>query len=329
MNGSPRTDATHRPAAPERVEPPIGPTAAPTADAGRAAPEYVRPERAASRAELGAFLRSRRERISPEQVGLPAGRRRRTPGLRREEVAQLSGVGVTWYTWLEQGRPINVSAQVIGGIARTLRLDGVEYEHVKRLACVPGLATLRAEDEVDSDTQTVLDDFATLPAAVLNGRYDVLAYNALYARMFPSLVAAPRQRRNVIWELFTRPACCNPFHEWREECAGVVGVLRGSYARNVGDPLWTAFVDELIAASPEFATTWAAHPVSLTRTRTKFFRHRDVGVLHVRGMPTDLATSPGQRLSVYVPQDEPTRERLARLAAPDFVPSPPHEHPPR
>ncbi|MGC0419578.1 helix-turn-helix transcriptional regulator [Embleya sp. AB8] len=288
---------------------------------------YVRPTRAASRAELGAFLRSRRERITPEQVGLPVGRRRRTPGLRREEVAQLSGVGVTWYTWLEQGRPINVSAQVVNGIARTLQLSCVELEHVKQLACLPTTATLRTEDEVDADTQAVLDDFATLPAVVMNGRYDVLAFNDLYAKVFPALAAAPRGRRNLIWELFTRPACCNPFHEWSSECQGVVGVLRGTYARNIGDPVWTTFIDELVAASPQFAKAWAAHPISPARTRIKLFRHLDVGVLRVRGIPTDLVASPGQRLNVYVPQDEETRTAMARLTAPDFVPSALHEHP--
>lgn len=236
-------------------------------------------------------------------------------------------MGVTWYTWLEQGRPINVSAQVISGIARTLRLDGVEVEHVKRLACVPSTATLRAEDEVDADTQALLDDFATLPAVVLNGRYDVLAFNELFARVFPALAATPRVRRNMIWELFTRPECCNPFHEWTRECQGVVGVLRGTYARNVGDPVWTAFIDELIEASPEFAKAWAAHPISLTRTRVKLFRNLDVGVLRVRAISSELTAFPGQRLNAYVPQDQESRATLARLAAPDFVPSPPHAHP--
>ncbi|MYW04326.1 helix-turn-helix transcriptional regulator [Streptomyces sp. SID3343] len=290
------------------------------------APEYVLPARDASRAELGAFLRSRRERITPEQVGLPTGRRRRTPGLRREELAQLAGVGVTWYTWLEQGRPINVSSQVIGGIARTLRLDPAEIDHVKRLACVPNQATPRADDVVEDDVKAVLDDFATMPAVILSGRYDVLAFNALYARVFPALVAEPCSRRNLIWELFTRPACCNPFHEWKEETRGVVGTLRATYARNVGDPVWGAFIDELVEASPEFATAWAAHPISLSRPRVKVFRHADVGLLHVRTMPADLAAAPGQRMSVYIPQNDASRQRLSRLGAPDFVGSPIHDH---
>jgi transcriptional regulator with XRE-family HTH domain len=289
-------------------------------------PEYVMPTRAAARAELGAFLRSRRERITPEQVGLPVGRRRRTPGLRREELAQLSGVGVTWYTWLEQGRPINVSSQVISGIARTLRLDPVEIDHIKRLAGVPNQATLRADDVVEDDVKAMLDDFATVPAAIMNGRYDVLAFNTVFGRLFPALVAEPCGRRNLIWELFTRPACCNSFHEWKAETPRVVGALRATYARNVGDPLWAAFIDELLEASPEFSTAWAAHPISFFRPPVKVFRHADVGLLHVRAMRADLVGTAGQRLNVCIPQNDDTRERLSRLAAPDFVGSPLHDH---
>src|SRR5262244_597804 len=112
------------------------------------------------RRELAAFLRSRRERVTPEDVGLPTGSRRRTAGLRREEVAQLAGVGVTWYTWLEQGRPINASVQVLDAIARTLRLDAVERAHLFRLADVPGAATPAAdcpECPLPPDVQRVLD----------------------------------------------------------------------------------------------------------------------------------------------------------------------------
>ncbi|MEV4325694.1 helix-turn-helix transcriptional regulator, partial [Microbispora rosea] len=109
------------------------------------------------REELAAFLRSRRERIRPEDVGLPPGLRRRTPGLRREEVAQLAGVGVTWYTWLEQGRPINASVQVLDAIARTLRLDAAEREHLYRLADLPEIADPAGDGEgLDAEVHTIL-----------------------------------------------------------------------------------------------------------------------------------------------------------------------------
>src|SRR5580704_3809242 len=131
------------------------------------------------RHELAAFLRSRRERIAPEDAGLPSGHRRRTAGLRREEVAQLSGVGVTWYTWLEQGRPINASTQVLAAVARTLKLDQPEREHLYRLAEVPEAAPPPEADEpVAAEIQTILDGLTTLPASVVNERFDLLAWNA-------------------------------------------------------------------------------------------------------------------------------------------------------
>src|SRR5690349_24307024 len=131
---------------------------------------------AVRRRELASFLRSRRERISPEQVGLPAGGRRRTPGLRREEVAQLAGVGVTWYTWLEQGRDINASEQVLQAIARTLRLDPHEHTHLFRLAGAP-------EPEREKDCLVITPSLALMleklepyPVTIRNARYDLLAY---------------------------------------------------------------------------------------------------------------------------------------------------------
>src|ERR1700731_4348365 len=119
---------------------------------------------AARRTELAAFLRARRERISPEDVGLPPGLRRRTPGLRREEVAQLAGVGVTWYTWLEQGRPINASVQVLDAGARTLRLDQAETEHLYRLADVPAVPALTTCKKLEPEVLHVLDALTPFPA---------------------------------------------------------------------------------------------------------------------------------------------------------------------
>src|SRR5690242_1809296 len=160
------------------------------------------------RAELAAYLRARRERITPEQAGLPPGSRRRTPGLRREEVAQLSGVGVTWYTWLEQGRPINASTQVLGAVARTLLLDQAEREHLFRLADLPdavnaaGAATTACE-RVLPEVQEILDTLAPMPACVLNERFDLLAWNAAYAALWPGVIGAAPGERNVLWLVFT------------------------------------------------------------------------------------------------------------------------------
>src|SRR6266702_2599139 len=168
------------------------------------------------RGELAAFLRSRRERITPEDVGLPGGHRRRTAGLRREEVAQLAGVGVTWYTWLEQGRPINASIQVLEAVARTLRLDQAEREHLYRLADIPGAASAggaSAEScpQVAPEVQRILDSLSPLPASVLNERFDLLAWNEPYAALWPGVVGAAPGERNTLWQCFTYPDCCNPY----------------------------------------------------------------------------------------------------------------------
>ena len=143
------------------------------------------------RAELAAFLRSRRALITPDVAGLAPGPRRRTPGLRREEVAQLAGVGVTWYTWLEQGRPINASPQVLDAVAGVLRLDRSEHAHLYRLADMPEVPVGAESASLPRDMQAILDGFTSGPACVYNGKYDLLAWNADYAALFPLITADP------------------------------------------------------------------------------------------------------------------------------------------
>src|SRR6478736_173740 len=153
---------------------------------------------AVRRHELAAFLRSRRERITPEQVGLRHSRRRRTPGLRREEVAQLAGVGVTWYTWLEQGRDINASAQVLDAIARTLGFDAQERSHLFTLAgTADGNAATRCA-RLNPAVELVLDRFEPYPALAVNARFDILAYNRAWASAFPSVEALPPEEQNCL-----------------------------------------------------------------------------------------------------------------------------------
>src|SRR5436305_1482699 len=186
------------------------------------------------RAELAAFLRSRRERIPPEQAGLPPGHRRRTPGLRREEVAQLSAVGVTWYTWLEQGRPINASAQVLEAVARTLRLDDSERSHLFTLAGVPD-TTSRPVEVCEPAMRELVLALDPYPAFVVTPRYDILAWNRAEAALKGDYSTLPERFRNVMWLLFTQPA-------WREllvdqqDVAYVVARFRGAMAEHVGEP---------------------------------------------------------------------------------------------
>jgi transcriptional regulator with XRE-family HTH domain len=267
----------------------------------------------ASRAELGAFLRSRRERLTPEDLGLAPGPRRRTPGLRREEVAQHSGVSVTWYTWLEQGRPINASAQVLDAIARTLRLDAAEQLHVYRLAGLSAPTLSDCAREVEPEVQKILDALDPMPACVYNGRYDALAWNTAYATLFPRVVEAPPDERNALWQVFAAPRCCCPFVNREEEEARMVATLRSSFARHVGDPVWTTFIRRLRDASAEFAQMWAGQDVAEPGHRLKLFRHPEHGVFRV--MVTSMALTAGIRVHVYSPVDDTDQVGLDRMLA--------------
>jgi transcriptional regulator with XRE-family HTH domain len=272
---------------------------------------------AARRTELAAFLRARRERISPEDVGLPPGTRRRTAGLRREELAQLAGVGVTWYTWLEQGRPINASVQVLNAVATTLRLDAVERAHLFRLADLPGAATAATDCDdcsLPAEVQQILDGLK-FPACVLTERFDVIAWNNLYAALFPGITEAPPGERNGLLANLTSPPCCSPLEDHMSHCLALVGQLRAAYGRHVGDPGWTHFIRRLEAVSPAFAEAWASHDVAQPTSHTKHFRHPTAG--HLATTSTSFAVNmvPGARLVVYTPDDEASEKALARMAA--------------
>jgi transcriptional regulator with XRE-family HTH domain len=281
------------------------------------------------RTELAAFLRSRRGRITPADVGMPGGLRRRTPGLRREEVAQLAGVGITWYTWLEQGRPINVSVQVLEAIARTLRLDQTEYEHLFRLAGVPSVTVPPAHDRLEPQVQAVLDAIRDLPAAVMNSRYDVLAWNAAYAAMWPR-VGQGTWGTNLLWSSFVTPHCCSAFVNAEQELPQMVATFRTSFGRHLGEPAWTELIQRLSAASSEFEEMWAAQDVALPTTRVKIFRHAAVGEVRMSVVSFAVLATPETRMAVYTPADAESRERLDWLIEHPEAPAvdPAHTHAP-
>jgi transcriptional regulator with XRE-family HTH domain len=265
------------------------------------------------RRELAAFLRSRRERIRPEQVGLPRSRRRRTPGLRREEVAQLAGVGVTWYTWLEQGRNINASPQVLDAIARTLQFDAHEHAHLFTLA---GLPTTSIADECEAlppAARLLLDRFEPYPASVVNARWDLLAFNRVYASFFADLDAISLEDRNCLWLAFTDPEWREIVVDWDEAVGRMVAEYRAAMAEHIDDPAWTAFVERLHRASPEFTAFWERHDVLATQSRTKRARHPQVGLLRLDYTNLWLDQRLGMRIVALTPADEQTASRLERL----------------
>jgi transcriptional regulator with XRE-family HTH domain len=265
------------------------------------------------RRELAAFLRSRRERIRPEQVGLPPSRRRRTPGLRREEVAQLAGVGVTWYTWLEQGREINASPQVLDAIARTLQFDGHEHAHLFTLAGLPTTASADDCEALCPSAQRLLDQLEPYPACVLNARWDVLAFNRVYASFLDGFETIPVEDRNCLWLAFTDPRWRQVAVDWDETVSRMVAEYRASMAEHIDDPAWKSLVDRLHAASPEFTAVWERHDVLGAQGRTKRALHPQVGLLRVDYTNLWLDQRLGARIVAYTPADEQTAERLDTL----------------
>jgi transcriptional regulator with XRE-family HTH domain len=269
------------------------------------------------RPELAAFLRSRRARVTPDDVGMPPGLRRRTPGLRREEVAQLSGVGVTWYTWLEQGRPINASPQVLDAVARTLRLDQPEREHLYDLAEVPYTPGPESTAlAVGPEIQEIIDALEPQPAVVYNARFDILATNPTYRDLFfvPEMPGADDGGlRNALWSLFTVDERDCPLMFRESELPVMVATLRAAYGRHVGEPAWEDFIRRLSEASPYFAELWRSGDVAPPGPRVKTFRHVAVGELRMTSVSLSVNGMPDCRIVVYRPDDEETSARAARL----------------
>ena len=269
----------------------------------------------ARREELAAFLRNRRERVTPAEAGLAPGPRRRTPGLRREEVAQLAGVGVTWYTWLEQGRPINASVQVLDAIARVLRLGASERWHLYRLAELPGVPTPTSTETVSPEVLSVLEALDPSPACVYDGKYDLLACNESYAALFPSLVEATGIERNALWQMYGCPKSISPVTD-PDVCSAMIATLRANYANHLDNSAWTGLIETLCATNPEFARLWAAHPIAEPGPPvTKAFECFGLGTVRVRATGFPLQRSLDNRMVVYLPESAADIALIAELRA--------------
>ncbi|NGO06308.1 helix-turn-helix transcriptional regulator [Streptomyces sp. HC44] len=233
------------------------------------------------RAELAAFLRRRRARVRPADVGLEAGPRRRTPGLRRQEVAQLAGMSVDYYIRLEQGRGPRPSRQMLGAIARALRLSDGERSYLHYLAGeVPGPPPGPAHD-VRPGVLHLLDRLDDTPALVCDAKYDVLAWNPMGAALVGDFSALPPGERNVIWRFFTRPEARGRYdaEDARQFAHASVADLRAAAARYPDDPGVRRLRDRLLSASAEFRALWDEQDVEVRRSTRKRLRHPVVGPL--------------------------------------------------
>jgi transcriptional regulator with XRE-family HTH domain len=214
------------------------------------------------RQELSDFLRNRRGRVTPADVGLPATSRRRTPGLRREEVAQLAGMSATWYTWLEQKRPIGVSSGVLDNLARVLLLNPAERVQLFQLALrQPVLDSTPRPEMVSPLIRRLVDQLSPIPALVLGRRWDILAWNLAARAFFLDFERVPANERNMLWLLFTSSALRSLVADWRERAQDTLARFRADYGRHAGDAHFVQLVERLTSVSPEFAQWWPRYDI--------------------------------------------------------------------
>jgi transcriptional regulator with XRE-family HTH domain len=267
--------------------------------------------------ELAAFLRSRRARLSPEQVGLPRGIRRRTPGLRREEVATLAGISPEWYTWLEQGRDIHVSAQLLESLARVLQLDANERDHLFLLVLrqSPPVETFSAPT-ISPTLQQFLDQLGTSPASVVDTRLNTVAWNAAFCVVFGDPATVSERERNLIWRLFTAPLSRQINEGWKETARIYLAQFRAGYGRFINDPWWAERIAELNEISPEFRELWARHDVINVSEGRKTMNHPLAGELAFDFLWLQ-AVAPGDvRLLIHTPRSNSgTADKIGRLLA--------------
>ncbi|MCG7600783.1 helix-turn-helix transcriptional regulator [Halomonas sp. McH1-25] len=266
-----------------------------------------------TRHELGEFLRTRRERISPEEVGLPMGTRRRTPGLRREEVAALAGVGLTWYTWLEQGREIGVSSTFLDNLAKALKLDAAERRHLFMLTHQrPPIEPGKTWCQVPPLVRRLMDDLSTRPSYVLNLRWDVLAWNGAADRIF-DFAAQPAAYRNLLWMLFAEPALRRVIADWSAQAPRILSSFRRDYARADGDPAIGSLVEELKKVAPEFRQWWHQHDVHAPCQGVRTLDIDGLGAVGFEHTSLIVDESRHLRLVVYAVQEtDPQASAFAR-----------------
>lgn len=264
------------------------------------------------RQELALFLRSRRERITPAEVGLPAGTRRRTPGLRREEVAQLAFISTEYYARLEQGRAPRPSREVLGGLARALRLSDAERDHLHHLAGAPPAPPAGPSREVRRSILDLLERLPLAAATVISASYEVIAWNDLAAALMEDFSALPRRDRNLVRRAFLGPGVLYGVSDAAAFARSSVLRLRATAARYPDDPEVAALIRDLLAGSDRFRSLWASHDVADEHTLVKTFQHPLVGPVTVNCDVLDIADR-DQRLVIYTAAPGSADEEALRL----------------
>ncbi len=250
-----------------------------------------------SRSELGDFLRSRREKLTARAVGITDARRRRTPGLRREEVAELAGIGVDWYVRLEQGRTVSPSVATLDALARALRFTKAEHAHLRALARSPGRLPFVRETVTPEIARMVAG--LSQPAYVTGRRQDLLAWNGAAAALFPDFERLRDEDRNILVYALTQPGARRLFGDgWADEARRMVAQFRATYDLWAGDPAFVALLERLRRECPEMAGWWTSHEVRAPRAGQKVLHHGR-RVLRFEYTTFQSTDAPELKLAIY------------------------------
>ncbi|NYI04910.1 helix-turn-helix transcriptional regulator [Allostreptomyces psammosilenae] len=266
------------------------------------------------RRELAAFIRSRRERRSPAEAGLAVTGRRRTPGLRREEVATMAGVSVTWYTWLEQARDIRVSRQVLTSLVNALGLDEVETAHLFQLAGeVPPSELAAPEPELPAQYRLLLTQLEPSPAYIVNRRFDIVAWNRACQVFYGDLERLAERRRNILWLTFAEPEFRRISADWEQEAAYTVALFRAQAGDALLQPDVAELVEELEQASPHFRRLWRRKDLApfVPERRTMF--HPSLGRVDLEYVKMHAAGDDKTLVAYLVPAGSELGKRITEL----------------
>jgi len=262
--------------------------------------------------ELADLLRSRRARLQPADVGLPAGIRRRTRGLRREEVAELAAISTTYYTFLEQGRDVHPSRQVLDALARALRLSPVERAHLHELAHGQAPALQETVEVVAPSVAALVDRLDPYPTYVTGRRFDVLAANRAARALWTDWPALPQEQRNMVWWTFTDPGAQETLIEWQAEASALLARFRAAADRHPDEPGFAALIHRLQAASPHARAWWPRHDIVGLSSGRKRLRHPILGDLDLEHVVLQVADDPEQKLVTFTASDS-DQQRIAEL----------------
>ncbi|WP_028611360.1 helix-turn-helix transcriptional regulator [Paenibacillus harenae] len=266
---------------------------------------------------LSTFLKAKRAQILPESAGLPAGTRRRTPGLRREEVAQLAGVSSTWYTWLEQGRDIQVSTSVLDCVASALRLNEDERKYLYALATEAGHGSLSPKEElseISPSLKHIIQELRFCPTIISDRRCQIVGWNQAASHVFMDFDQIPAEQRNLIQLLFSRQEFRRLAGNWEHFAGGFLSIFRAYYGQYVQDDWYERFIAEMSESHAGFRYLWEQSQVSTAPDLLLEFRHAKAGKMLFHLTSFQVQGSADLRCSVYTPAPESlTEAKLRRL----------------